>query len=328
MNIKECYDLLEVSPNISDDDLKKKYKELAKTYHPDIYKENPDKFKEINAAYQAVEEHRKNPFQRANISDETDFPFEFNINDVFSNFHGFSGHKGQQQNPARKVNDISTNIEITFEESVLGVEKEIEVDREVKCDICSGKGIIITKNNCNHCDGFGHSTSKQGHMTFSTICGYCRGQNTGKEDCKNCNKKTFIPTKTTMKVKIPAGVQDTNIIQLRGAGHFAQSSMFGDAYSNIMINVGVKNETPLYLNGNDVMYNLNISLLEALEGCSKTVPSIKGDETIEISSGSKNKDEIILPNLGVKLLGNEVVILNISYPENKEKLIGFLKEGQ
>jgi molecular chaperone DnaJ len=314
MNIQEAYKILESSENISDDDLKKKWKSLAKKYHPDINKENPDKFKQINSAYQQIQDYRKNPPQQG---------MPFNMADIFQ---GFSGFRQDQGPPPRNVSHITIDQNISFEESILGTEKEIEIDRDVKCDECNGQTFKQKKNNCTHCDGFGHSSVQRGNMIMNTLCSQCHGQST-KEECLKCNKKGFSKSKTKMKVKIPAGVSDKNIIQLQGAGHYSHSSIFGDAHSNILMTINVKNDTQLKLDGADVICNLNISLLEALEGCSKTVPSIKGDQNIEVPADSRNKEEIILKNLGVNLQGNERVILDVSYPKNKEKLISILKEG-
>lgn len=321
MNINDCYKTLECSSDISDDDLKKKYKELAKRYHPDIYKENPDKFKEINSAYQAIQDHKKNPFGRVNSTDESDFPF--NINDIFSNFHGFSGFR--QQGPQRKISHIQMEIELSFKESIFGVEKEIEFDRETKCDKCNGQGFTQKKNGCTHCDGFGQSVMRQGNSIFSSQCGYCRGKGS-KEDCSGCGKKTFIKTRAKMKVNIPPGIRDKNIVQLQGAGHFSHASMIGEAYSNVLLTINVKNDTELTLEENDVIYKLNISLLEALKGCSKVIPTINGEETINIPSASRNKEEIIINGLGVKSVGNQRIILDVEYPENLEKIISSLEE--
>ncbi len=315
MKLQEAFKILGVSPSISDDDLKKKWRSLAKEFHPDVNKDHPDKLKQINEAYQFIKNHKENPV--------VENPFD--INDIMSNFQGFSGFRQQQGPPPRRVEHIHIEQEISFEESVLGVEREIEVDRELKCETCNGQGFKLKKNDCRQCDGFGHSSRRQGNVVYNTLCSQCKGQST-KEECLKCNKKTYINTKSKMKVKIPAGVCDTNIIQLQGAGHYANHSIFGDAHSNILINIKVKNDTKLKLDGNDVIYSLDISLLEALEGCSKTVPSIKGEQNIEVPPSSKNSDEVIIKNLGVNLEGNERVILNVNYPENKEKLISVLKE--
>jgi molecular chaperone DnaJ len=314
MKLEEAYNILGVSEGISEDDLKKKWKSLAKKFHPDVNKDHPDKFKQINEAYQFIKNYKENPPQQGN-------PFDFS--DMFQGFTNFRQNKG----PApRKVDHIFIEQEITFEESVVGAEKEISVKRETKCNACNGQGFKQKKNNCLHCDGFGHTTIKQGNVTFNTNCSQCRGQST-KEDCLECNTKTYVTSDSKMKVKIPAGVLDKNVIQLQGAGHYAHNSIFGDAYSNILMTISVKNDSELKLDGNDVIYNLNITLLEALQGCSKTVPSIKGVQEIQIPAGSRNKEEIILKNLGVSLKGNERIVLEVNYPENKEKLISVLKEG-
>lgn len=327
MNIQEHYKTMGVSSDISDEDLKKKHKELVKKYHPDVCKDHPNKLKEINSAYQAIQDYRKNPnpFKRANIN-ESDFSgfSSFDLDDVFSGFSGFGGFH-QSQGPKRKVENIFSNIKISFEESVLGTEKEIELNRKIKCNTCDGKGFSLKHNGCDHCNGFGRTTTQRGNMAFTSTCNKCRGK-MNSQNCNDCNSEGCVSTKSKLKVKVPAGVSDKAILNLNGAGHFAHSSMFGDSYSSVLVTINVENNTKLKLNGNDVIYNLDISLLEALEGCEKTVPSIKGEKNIKIPQCSKNKDEIKIKKLGVKLIGDEVVVLNVLYPENKEKLISALKE--
>ena len=325
MNINEAYKMLEVDSSISDDDLKKKYKTLARKYHPDIFKEDPDKFKNINAAFQAVEAHRKNPtsFRRADVQDNSDFPFEFKMEDIFSNFQGFNGfgQKARSRNPS----NVDLHETISFKDSVLGVEKEINYKREVKCDGCNGLGFIRQKNNCNHCDGFGTISHRSGNMISNSSCGYCRGNNS-KKDCVTCDKKSFIVKDVEMTVRIPAGIRDGNAIQLGGAGHFAQTSMLGDSYSNVIISLTVKNETKMVMDDvGNVVFNLHLSLLEAIKGCSKVIETIDGDKEIEIPKKSRNKDEIILDGLGVNRQGNERVILDVFYPEDVENVINALK---
>jgi molecular chaperone DnaJ len=320
MNLKEAYELLELDQSCSDDELKAKLKTLAKKYHPDVYKEDPDKFKKINSAYQLIEKYRKeppNPFGRVAGTDTSDFPFEFNINDIFSNFNGFTGFR--QGPPGRTPPPIRMTKKISFQESVLGTEVSVSVKREVKCPGCDGKGFAQKKNDCAHCDGYGTTTTKQGNFTFNSQCSHCKGKG-DKEDCKKCNKKGFILEDTNLNLSVPPGIMDGNIMQITGGGHFIQKSVFGDSYGDMLITINVENTTQLSLVGADVVYTLPISLLEGIRGCTKTVPTVNGEMEISVKPGSRNKEELIIPQVGVAKRGNQRVIFDVSYPEAEQDI--------
>lgn len=324
MNKTEAYKILESSPGTSEEDLKKKYRDLVKKYHPDVYKDDPNKLKTINEAYDVIKNGDKRPgFTRTNINADSIPPEVYD--EIFSNFAGFSGFRQTKSSPSRNASNIFTETEVSFEESVLGTSKEIEIDREIKCAACGGEGFKAKKNNCTHCDGFGRSVTQGNGVYFATNCAFCIGQST-KEECTACEKKTFTKTKTKLKVQIPAGVSEDNTINLQGAGNYAHSSIFGDVYSNVLIRIKVKNETDLTLEGRDVKYVLELSLLESLTGCSKTVPTIQGETEISVPPGTRNNEEIVIPSLGVGKAGNQRVIFDVRYPDNKEKLISALEE--
>ena len=315
MDINEAYSILEIDSNISDQDLKNKFKTLAKIWHPDVNKQAncEEKFKQINSAYQTIQDYRKNPPQES-----------FSFNDIFSRF-GFSQQQGSRKQ-SRQVQHISLTQEISFRESVLGLEKEIEIDRDIKCEDCDGDGTIKKKNDCQLCDGFGRASVNQGNFRFESPC-QCQGRGVIEEECQKCSRAGFLRGKSKLKVRIPPGIEDQNTIQLRGAGHYAGQSTFGDMYSNLLMGIRVKNDTELKLSGRDVVFSLKLLLLEALEGCSKSVPTINGNMDITIPTRSRHLEEVVLKNLGVGEAGNQRVILDVLYPEDQNKLIQVLKEG-
>lgn len=322
MKIHEAYTILEVEASISDEELKSHYKKLAKKYHPDIHKEDPEKFKSINSAFQAVEAHRKNPRRSPFMDDESDLPF--NMNDIFSGgFGGFGGFR-QQGTPFRNPKPINLTETISFRESVLGVSKEVQYKREVKCGDCNGIGFSKQKNNCAHCDGFGQIIKNMGNMISHSTCGYCRGK-VVQNDCETCKKKTFVANDTKINVQIPPGIQNNNTIQLGGMGNFAAPSVFGDQYSSLLINVRVENNTTLSLDGMDVICPIQISLLDALRGMKKMVPSIDGETVIDIPAKSRHKEEVIMDRLGVNREGRQRVILDIVYPEDTSEIVNMLE---
>ena len=253
---KDYYEILGVSKTATDDELKKAFRKMAKKYHPDA---NPDnkkeaeaKFKEVNEAYEVLSDPQKRkmydqfgtadpnqagfgggPFGGGNgyysytTSDFGDFG---DLGDIFSSFFGggFGGQRAssRRNNGPRKGEDLNTTLDITFEESFLGVEKVITITRQETCEECSGTGAKkgTKPSKCGMCNGTGNVTTYQntilGRIQTSKTCSECRG--TGeviKEPCEYCHGKGTVRKTPTVRVKIPAGINDNQTIVLRGEGN-------------------------------------------------------------------------------------------------------------
>jgi molecular chaperone DnaJ len=329
MNLKEAYNIVGASENTPDDELKQIYKSAAKKYHPDIYSDK-DKFKIINEAYQLITDHREHPEKYSSPFGSSPFgssPFggqPININDLFNNI-GFGGQQ-QHQHKIAHLPDPKLEINLSFRESIIGVEKEIKYKKGIKCDTCKGEGVQLLGNGCKHCNGMGRVTQQNGPMMFSSTCGHCRGQNIKSNKCIPCKSKGYIEKEMTEKINIPSGITNNTTLNVRGAGHYRGASIFGESLGDVLLHINVEKDDELELVGNDVVFNLKLSLLEALEGCTKEVKTINGTQNIDVPSLTKNRDEIILNGLGVKDKGgNEKIILAINYPENIDGLKEFLK---
>lgn len=306
MKLSEAYQVLELSPNVSLDDAKKQYKLLAKKWHPDINKEPgaEAKFKSINEAFQCIQNGQGNEQE---------------------SFSGFGNPFGRSSNIVQ-LNNVEIHITIDFKESVLGCKKEVKYSRKSKCTSCEGNGEITLNNGCKKCDGSGRKIIKQSGSVFISTCSDCRGRN-NVTGCTVCNGEGSIFTDVSVHVSVPAGILNNNILRLQGMGHYAGTFMgFADQNTDVFCHVSVTPDPNLSLNGKDVISNLNISLLQALIGGNHTVKTINGDREISVKPQSKNKEEVILPNLGVGYSGSQRVILNISYPTNIDKLINVLQE--
>jgi molecular chaperone DnaJ len=321
MNIKEAYNTLGLQENCSEDELKTQYKKLALQFHPDRNKENPDKLKFINEAYQYINDYREhpekyNPSPFARSPFDGGFGFPIDLNDLIGNHN--------QAQKRFRYPEINIPITISFKESVIGTDKDIQFNRYVKCEACDAKGQETLSNGCTNCNGFGRIVRNNGNMMFTQSCNKCHGRNIKFKDCEKCNKNGVIESDVNLKLHIPAGTQNNNVLRLRGGGHFAGSSPFGEQYVDAFVRVSVNPEAGLYHDGSNVISNLNISLLEALTGCYKEVKTIYDNKTIFIPPNTKNKDEVNIKECGV---GNGVqrVILDVDYPEKCDKLIEFLK---
>lgn len=329
MDLKEACDLFGLPKTASDIEFKAKHKSFIKQYHPDIYKEDPNKLSKINQAYDVIKDYKANPnkydnpnpFGSGNPFSGNPFQggFGFNIQDIFD--------FGQPKKTKRSFRQpVSMNIDITFEESILGLEKELSYQRFFKCNSCNGVGENHQKNDCNKCDGFGKVVSRQGNMITQSMCGSCFGKNTKTIKCNNCNSEGSIIKDHNVKVSIPAGVKN-DTLRMHNAGHYVGSDIFqGDLYSDVMLHIKVAKDPDMSLVDNNVVSALKISLLDALTGCDKEVKTVYGKKTITIPPKSKHKEEVRIKNCGVRNSGGDhVVEIFTEYPNDVKELIELLK---
>ncbi len=322
MDIQSAYKTLEVSPNISDDELKKKYKELAKKYHPDVSKD-PETFKKINESYQLIKDYRENPHK---YEPKINIPQSWgNIDSIFSNFVDFGVNNWTNQ---KYVSDITLNLTIDFKKSITGFDHEVVYDRNVVCVNCQGNGFIRIKNDCTNCDGFGRVSINNRGMIIQSICGKCRGKNVNQNDCNDCNSEGTIKEKRTGQVHIPAGIKNNSVLRVNGAGNFAGQGPWGDSYTDLLINVKVSKHETMKLVNQDVHSKLKLTLLEAIEGSDKDVETVYGVKKITIPPKSRNADQIKIPKCGVQNTnGMHVINLDVVYPDDISGIIEVLKNG-
>lgn len=318
MKKQEAYSLLDISEAASDTEIKKAFKTKAKYLHPDVNKEPDaqDKFKKINEAYTAIQnkdfdDNKQSPFQSYNDG--------FDINDfIINNF----GNMNRRNIKRHNAPDINIDLTLSFKDSVLGVVKNISFNRNVACPTCQGECEAPDPSVCNICSGTGFSVKRQGYTTIQTGCSNCKGKAT-KKLCHSCSGKGIFNHKVSENINIPAGVNSDSKLVVRGGGNFISAV---ENPSNVIIKINVIPQDNLRLENNDVIYDLNISLLEALKGKIVSVPTIIGEKEIEIPSNSKNKEEVKIPNLGLNGQNFQKVVLNVSYPENINDLISHLEK--
>ena len=311
MNLKQAHSILGLNENASPDDVKKKYRDLTKKYHPDLNKEPgaEDKFKKINEAYEKIQKGEDTP----------NVPFGF-TQDIFSNFPFNNFSKSQRD---IKLENIQIKCNLNFNESILGTSKEVSFSREIKCNDCSGSGYKILNNGCEKCKGKGQIPGIQGNTIFIQNCDKCRGK-IQKKSCSSCNTSGSLTSEVKIKVTIPGGVSDGNILRLQGIGNYAGSFMGSDQYTDAHVHLSVEKDPELTLVGDTVVTTIQISLLEALQGTTKNIRTVLGNREVNIKSLSKNNDVIIIPNVGINGIGIQKVILDVCYPKDTSKLINVL----
>lgn len=314
MNLKEAYATLEIPQTATPDEAKKKYRELTKKYHPDVNKDAgaEDKFKKINEAYQVVSTGKS--------TDREDL--HWHNTQAPGGFDPFGGVRQYARNHV----DIEIHTTLSFKDSVLGCKKDLKFRRKTKCAACSGAGQVAQNNGCDKCGGRGQVVIRQGTMVMIQTCDKCYGR-VQSLPCTDCKGEGTLDAEASINVTVPGGVQTGNILRLSGMGHYVGSLMGQfDQHTDVHLHVRVDPEPGLRLEGPNVVSDLELSLIEALRGCKKTVKTIMGDKDIDIKPQSKNKDEVVIPRLGVNRTGDQKVILDVKYPKDIDRLIGFLDE--
>lgn len=313
MKLNEAYETLNLNENSSDEEIKKKYRELSKKYHPDICKEPnaQEKMKNINEAYNILT-GKTQPEQSPIYSD---IP---NINDIFSSMGiNFPFNQGFNNNFNKKFYepDVRFDANITFEQSILGTKTNLNYEVKDKCTSCNGNGHTRT-NNCTSCNGIGVKIKKMNNVVVQTQCEVCNGRVTFNK-CKNTKcDNGYINSKRSINVKIPEGVVNDSILRVSNCGNY--NSHF-DSYGDLFLHIKVKeNKEYKLINNKDVSSELTISLMEAVRGTTKKINTVHGEKEIKINKLTKNNDKVILDNCGVlSRNGSHIVNININYPNLK-----------
>ena len=337
--MKDYYKTLGVDKNASKDDIKKAFRKLAHEHHPDKTKNDPTsaaKFKEASEAYSALSDDTKRAqydrFGSAgpgmsgaggygsgfgqggfNSQDFGGFDFagfrqgggqggvEFDLGDIFGDF--FGGGRGRNSGRQQRGHDVSVDIEIAFEESVFGVEREIHVTKTSHCVTCSGTGAKpgVGMKTCEACAGKGkvNETRRSFLGTFATtvVCDACHGKGqVPKEKCPTCHGEGVLDRQQVISVKIPAGIEDEQMVRLSGMGEAVAGGVAGDMY----VKVSVKPHPFIRRVGYNLTTDLRIKLTTAITGAEQTIKTLDGDLVLKIPEGSNNGDILRVKHHGVQ----------------------------
>lgn len=321
MKLTEAYQILNLPNTATPEEAKKQYRKLAKEFHPDVNKspDAEDKFKKINQAYEVIEKG------------ESPEPSDVDWNSHFNrNRHTYDPFRNPFTNNQRQYysSNISLQTTISFKESVQGCKKEIQYSRQVKCPYCQGSGNKPVNNGCKTCGGRGQTTIKKQGAIFISTCNDCHGK-VSSTPCTDCSSKGVVEANASVHVSIPSFVQDGNILRLSNMGNFSGSLLgLQDQYTDVMLHIKVEPLEGMYLQGHDIVSEVNISLLESFRGCTRMIQTIDGDRLLDIPKLIKNKEEVIL-SVGDHNDINHRIVINVGYPTNIDKLIDvLLEEGQ
>jgi molecular chaperone DnaJ len=335
MTTRDYYEILGVSRNASLDELKQAFRKLARQYHPDV-NSNPDaeeRFKELNEAYAVLSDPDKRAaydrFGHAGVRGPgggVDFTVDFSdFADIFGEFFGFGRTARQTRNVPRRGTDLQYRLDLTFEEAVFGVEKEIEITRDEVCSRCNGNraepGTSPVK--CTTCNGRGEVRQARqtilGSMVQVTTCPTCYGTGeTIATPCRNCNGRGLERQNRRKVVTVPAGVDNGNQIRLAGEG---QPGVNGGPNGNLYLLVNVQPHKHFTRNGYDIHYSLNVNVAQATLGAEVEIPTVDGVEQLRIPAGIQPGKELRIKGKGVPHLqsngrGDQIISINVVVPRN------------
>ena len=316
MSKRDFYEVLGVERTAEDREIKKAYKRLAMKFHPDRNREDPqaeEKFKEVKEAYEILTDPQKraayDKYGHAGVDPSmgagaggfggggADFGDIFG--DVFGDIFGGGGRRQQR---ASRGADLRYNMELSLEEAVRGVSKEIKVPTLVGCDECHGSGAKAgtQPQTCPTCHGSGQGQMRQGFFAVSQACPHCRGKGKIiKDPCRKCHGEGRYQKTKTLNVKIPAGVDTGDRIRLAGEG---EAGEFGAPAGDLYVQVHVK-EHPIFVrDGNNLYCEVPISFTSAALGGEVEVPTLEGRVMLKIPSETQTGRMFRMRGKGVRSL--------------------------
>ena len=325
---RDLYEVLGISKNASEDEIKKAYRKMAKEHHPDLNnhsKESEDKFKEGNEAYEVLsnpeKKQRYDQYGHAGVdpsygagqggygggySDFGGADMGDMFGDIFSGIFGGGGSSRRANGPVRG-DDLRSSVSISFDEAIFGVKKSIKYSRKESCSDCSGSGAAKGTNaeTCSTCKGQGQVKRQQntpfGAFSSVAACPNCNG--TGKvikNPCSTCRGGGRVVKERTIDVSIPAGIDNGQTINLSGqGGHGIRNGGAGDLY----ITLSVKPHNIFERKGTDIYCDIPITFVQAAIGCDINVPSVdKTPEKLHIPEGTQTSTVFKIKGKGVPFL--------------------------
>ncbi|MBP8646513.1 MAG: molecular chaperone DnaJ [Syntrophobacteraceae bacterium] len=316
MNKRDYYEVLGVSRNAGEEEIKKAYRKLALKYHPDRNsgdKEAEERFKEAAEAYEVLRDsqrrriydaHGHEGLQNSGFSGFGGFEDIFgSFGDIFQEFFSFGfGGTQRSRSASRPGGDLVYDLKLSFEEAAFGVEKEVELDTLVECPTCAGKGAEpgTQESVCPMCHGSGQVVQAQGFFRISTTCGRCQG--TGRvltSPCKACRGQGRVRQTKRVQVKVPAGVDTGTRLRLRGEGESGyRRGQAGDLY----VRLEVQPHEFFDRDGDNLYGKVSISFVQAILGDQIEVPTLQGKKTIRIEPGTQPGEVIRFPGEGIPRL--------------------------
>ena len=344
---KDYYDILGVSKNATDAEIKSAYRKLAKKYHPDLNKapDAADKFKECQEAYEVLSDSNKrktydqfgsaafeqgaggNPYGGFGGFNTSGFGFDdIDLSDILNGVFGggFGGRKKASNRPI-KGDDVLYRMNISFREAVFGTKKDITLDLTDTCTTCDGKG-GFNEHSCEKCNGTGRVTTTQnslfGVFQSQTTCDECNGTGRSYERrCTDCKGRGYVKARKTITVTVPEGVDNGTQVRIKGKG---EAGINGGENGDIYVEFVVAEDEIFERDNYDLYMHLPINIAEATLGCEKEVPTLEGNIIVNIPDGSQTNDKLRIKGRGVPYLnsskkGDLYLVLDVVIPTKLDR---------
>ena len=352
---RDYYEFLGLSKGASEDEIKKAYRQAAKKYHPDLNpgdKEAEVHFKEVNEAYEVLSDPQKkaryDQFGHAGVDPNfgaggyggAGFDGEdFDLGDIFSSFFGGGGRR-QNPNAPRRGSDVGASVVISFEESARGCKKQVNVQLVTTCDECGGSGAAkgTSSRTCAQCGGSGQVRTQQrtpfGVVQTQSVCPSCHGRGkTIDTPCRKCSGSGQVRKPATIGINIPAGIDDGQVISIRGKGNAGQN---GGPAGDLQVQVSVRPHPLFERQGYDILCDLPLTYAQVALGAEVSVPTLDGKVPYTIKEGTQPGETFRLKGKGFPYIngrgrGDLLVHVTVEVPRNlnseQKKLLKSFEES-
>ncbi|MHB9144130.1 MAG: molecular chaperone DnaJ [Symbiobacteriia bacterium] len=309
MSNRDYYEVLGISRDAAEADIKKAYRQLARQYHPDVAKDNPaaaEKFKEINEAYEVLSDTDKraryDQFGHAGTQPGAEGfggfgggggggGGDFGMGDIFDMFFGGGMRGGQRPNGPQRGADLRFDLTLTFEEAAFGVERDVQVPRLENCATCGGSGARPGTHpaTCKVCHGTGQvqvaTNTAFGRFVSVRTCDHCHGEGRFIESpCPDCQGSGRVRKQRKLSVKVPAGLESGSRLRISGEGEAGER---GGPPGDLFIFISVKPHSTFRRKENDVVVEVPISFVQATLGAEVEVPTLDGPVKLKIPEGTQ-----------------------------------------
>ena len=343
---RDYYDVLGVSKNATDQEIKSAFRKKAKEFHPDLNKDDPkaaEKFKEAQEAYAVLSDESKrkmyDQYGHAGVNssgpggfggfsnfDGADFDFGDIFDSIFggsTGFGGFSNFGGSRSSEPRATrgSDILMQMDLDFDEAIYGCDKKFNLDVVEDCDECHGHG-GFDREECKNCHGKGTITHQQqtilGSFMSQTTCPDCNGTGrTYKRKCSECNGKGKVKKNKKITISIPAGVNTGDRQRISGKGSAGTN---GGPNGDLYIEFVVDEHDYFIRDDNDIYLEVPLTLTEAILGCKKEIPTLYGNVKVNVSPGTNSGDKERIKGKGVdnkfrKRKGDMYIVFKVYTPK-------------
>jgi molecular chaperone DnaJ len=303
--VTDHYEVLGVSRDASTEEIKKAYRKLARELHPDVNPsaEAAERFKSVTHAYDVLSDPDQR--ERYDLGPQAGFGGAqgFGFGDIFETFFGGGQQSRGPRSRRERGQDSLLRLDISLDEVVFGVHRDVDVDTAVTCETCNGSCCApgTSPVTCDICRGTGQIQravrSLLGNVMTSSPCGTCRGYGTViPNPCPTCAGQGRVRAKRTLSLDIPAGVETGTRLHLPGQG---EAGPAGGPNGDVYLEVKVKHHDVFSRNGDDLLATLEVQMTDAVLGTQVTLASLDGDVTLDIKPGTQSADVVTIKDRGI-----------------------------